>query len=182
VNSGLTGGTTYYYVIRAQDTSLNLSANSAQVSAVPTSPPGPVTLFTDGFESGNLTAGGWVVQNNSAVANTGARLSGAWGARMSGTTWMEKSRSTVGFNSISLSVARRTSGYDAGEFMYIEWWNGSVWASLGTVNTTAYTSVTFNLPAGAANNAAFKFRFRTNASANNERGEIDNVSLIGLSN
>ncbi|MEY4117077.1 MAG: hypothetical protein RLZZ116_405 [Planctomycetota bacterium] len=182
VNSGLTGGTTYYYVIRAQDTSLNLSANSAQVSAVPTTPPGPVTLFSDGFESGNLTAGGWVVQNTSAVANTGARLTGAWGARMSGTTWMEKSRSTVGFNSISLSVARRTSGYDAGEFMFIEWWNGSVWTSLGTVNTTAYTSVTFNLPAGAANNAAFKFRFRTNANANNERGEIDNVSLIGLSN
>jgi len=182
VNSGLTGGTTYYYIIRAQDTSLNLSANSAQVSAVPTAPPAPVTLFSDGFESGNLTAGGWVVQNTNASASTGARQTGSWGARLTATTWMEKSFSTVGYNTISLSLARRTSGYDAGEFLYIEWWNGSAWATLGTVNTTAWATATFNLPTAAGSNAAFKFRFRSNANANNERGDIDAVSLSGIPN
>ena len=181
-NTGLTGGTTYYYVVRAFDLAGNGSANSAQVSVVPTAPPAPVTLFSDGFESGNLTAGGWVVQNTNAAANTGARLTGSWGARLTATSWMEKARSTVGYNTISLTLARRTSGYDAGEFLYIEWWNGTVWAQLGTVNTTAYTSATFSLPAAAAGNAAFKFRVRSNANATNERGEIDDVVLRGIPN
>jgi hypothetical protein len=52
----------------------------------------------------------------------------------------------------------------------------------GTVNTTAWATATFNLPAAAANNAAFKFRFRTNANGNSERGDVDNVSLRGIAN
>lgn len=182
VNSGLTGGLTYFYVVRAQDTSGNLSPNSLQAAATPTAPPAPVTLFTDGFESGNLTAGGWVVQNTQAAANTGARQTGNWGARLNRATWMEKSFSTVGYNTISIVVGRRTNGLDAGEFLYIEWWNGSAWTVAGTVNTTAWASATFTLPAAAANNAAFKFRFRTNANGNNERGDVDNVSLRGIAN
>jgi len=182
VNAGLTGGVTYYYVIRAQDTSGNLSVNSLQASATPTAPPAPVTLFTDGFESGNLTAGGWVVQNTQAAAATGAAQSGSRGARLNRATWIEKSVSTAGYNTISIVVGRRTNGLDAGEFLYVEWWNGTAWTVAGTVNTTAWASATFNLPAAAANNAAFKFRFRTNANGNNERGDVDNVSLRGIAN
>jgi hypothetical protein len=182
VNSGLTGGLTYYYVVRAQDTSGNLSPNSLQAAATPTAPPAPVTLFTDGFESGNLTAGGWLTQNTQAAAATGAAQSGSWGARLNRATWIEKSFSTVGYNTISIVVGRRTNGLDAGEFLYIEWWNGSAWTVAGTVNTTAWASATFTLPAAAANNAAFKFRFRTNANGNNERGDVDNVSLRGIAN
>jgi subtilisin family serine protease len=182
VNSGLTGGLTYYYVVRAQDTSGNLSVNSLQAAATPTAPPAPVTLFSDGFESGNLTAGGWVAQNTRAAASTAARQTGSWGARLSRATWIEKSFSTVGYNTISIVVGRRTNGLDAGEFLYVEWWNGSAWTVAGTVNTTAWATATFNLPAAAADNAAFKFRFRTNANANNERGDVDNVSLRGLPN
>ena len=182
VNAGLTGGVTYYYVIRAQDTSGNLSVNSLQASATPTAPPAPVTLFTDGFESGNLTAGGWVVQNTQAAASTAALQTGTWGARLNRATWMEKSFSTAGYNTISIVVGRRTNGLDAGEFLYVEWWNGTAWTVAGTVNTTAWATATFNLPAAAANNAAFKFRFRTNANGNNERGDVDNVSLRGIAN
>ncbi len=182
LNSGLTGGVTYYYVIRAQDTAGNQSGNSIQAFATPTAPPTPVTLFTDGFESGNLTVGGWVTQNGQATASTAGRQTGTWGARITGTSWLEKSRSTVGYNTIALVFGRRTSGMDAGEFLTIEWWNGSAWTSAGTVNTTAWVTQTVNLPAAAAGNAAFKFRFRTNASATNERGDIDNVTLRGTPN
>jgi thermitase len=182
VNTGLTGGITYYYVVRAQDTAGNLSANSAQASATPTAPPAPVVLFSDGFESGNLTAGGWVVQNASAAANTGARFTGSWGARLSATTWMERSLSTVGYNTITVTLNRRSSGYDAGEFLYIEWWNGASWTIAGTVNTTAWASQTLTLPAGAAGSAAFKLRLRGNANANNERGDIDDVVIRGTPN
>jgi hypothetical protein len=181
INTGLTGGTTYYYVVRAVDSSGNQSANSLQASATPTAPPTPVTLFADAFETGNLTAGAWVV-TGSAAANTGARQAGSWGARISGTASMERTISTVGFNTITLSVSRRSSGMDAGEFLYLEWWNGSAWTIAQQVNTTAWVTATFNLPAAAANNAAFKIRFRTNANANNERGDIDNVTVRGIPN
>ena len=181
INTGLTGGTTYYYVIRAVDTAGNQSTNSAQASATPTAPPAPVTLFADTFETGNLTAGGWAI-TGSAVANTGARQAGSWGARISGTASMERAISTVGFNTITLSVSRRSSGMDAGEFLYLEWFNGTAWTVASTVNTTAWTTPTFTLPAAAANNAAFRIRFRTNASATNERGDIDNVTVRGTAN
>jgi predicted phage tail protein len=181
INTGLTGGTTYYYVIRAVDTAGNQSANSAQASATPTAPPTPVVLFSDTFETGNLTAGGWAI-TGSAVASTGARQAGTWGARISGTASMEKSISTVGFNTITFSVSRRSSGMDAGEFLYLEWWNGTAWTVASTVNTTAWTTPSFTLPAAAANNAAFKVRFRTNANATNERGDIDDVTVRGTPN
>ncbi|MGA1224448.1 MAG: S8 family serine peptidase [Phycisphaerales bacterium] len=181
-DSGLNAGTTYYFVIRAVDTSGNASSNSNQASATPTAPPGPVTLFSDGFESGNLTTGGWTVQNTSAAANTGARRSGSWGARLTRTTWMEKSISTAGFNSLTLTIARRTSGYERTENLYVEWWNGTAWVNLTTVNRSGWVNQTLDLPAAASNQSGFKFRFRTDANANNERADIDNVSLIGLPN
>ncbi len=39
-DTGLTAGTTYFYIVKAEDTSGNLSAASNQVSAVPTAPTG----------------------------------------------------------------------------------------------------------------------------------------------
>jgi fibronectin type 3 domain-containing protein len=58
----LTNGTTYYYVIKAVDTSTNQSANSSQVSATP-QPPAPVTYYpssytvtTGSYVSGNLAS------------------------------------------------------------------------------------------------------------------------------
>jgi predicted xylan-binding protein with Ca-dependent carbohydrate-binding module/lysyl oxidase/fibronectin type III domain protein len=45
-DSGLTNGTTYFYVIKAQDTSGNVSGASAQAQATPTAPSGtPVASF-----------------------------------------------------------------------------------------------------------------------------------------
>lgn len=186
ISSGLTGSTTYYFVIRAQDAAGNLSPASAQVSATPTATGTPavqVTLFADGFESGNLTAGGWLVQNTQATASTAARQVGVWGARLNGATWMQKSISTVGYRSITLSIAARTAGLDASEYMTIEWWNGAAWAAVATVNATAWTNQTVALPAGASNLASFKIRFRTNANLpSSEHADIDNLLLRAMTN
>ncbi len=185
-DSGLVAGTAYSYVVRAQDTAGNLSANSAAVSATVTTsgtPSAPVVLFSDTFESGNLTAGGWTVQNTQAGAGTAMRLTGLWGAGLKGTTWMQKQLSTVGYSSITLTASLRTTGFDIGELLSVEWWNGSAWASLGTTGSTAWTTPTIALPAGAANQAALKIRFRSSANlALSEFASIDNVAIRGSRN
>ncbi len=179
VNSGLTAGTTYYYVVRAQDTTGNISGNSNQASATPFAPNVPLLLFSDGFESGNFTAGGWVAQNANATLNAGARFAGNWGARLARNTWIEKSRSTAGFASVQLRWTRRTFGLDAGELSYAEWWNGTAWVLVETTNVTAWGARAVTLPAAAANKANFKFRIRNAANQTTEWTDLDEVQLWG---
>ena len=94
---------------------------------------------------------------------------------------MTKTRSTVGFASVQLRYARKTNAsLDAGENLYVEWFNGSGWQLVEQVgNNQAWANKAFTLPAGAANNAAFAVRFRTNANNTNEQADIDNVELVG---
>lgn len=179
VNSGLTAGTTYYYVVRAQDTTGNISNNSNQASATPYAPNVPLLLFSDGFESGNFTAGGWVIQNNNATLNAGARFAGSWGARLARNTWIEKARSTAGFTSVELRWTRRTFGLDAGEFSYAEWWNGTAWVLVETTTVTAWGARAVTLPATAANKTTFKFRIRNLANLTTEWTDLDEVQLWG---
>ena len=179
VNSGLTAGTTYYYVVRARDTTGNISSNSNQASATPFATNVPLLLFSDGFESGNFTAGGWLFQNSNATLNAAARFAGNWGVRLARNTWIEKSRSTAGFASVQLRWTRRTFGLDAGELSYAEWWNGSAWVLVETTNATAWGTRAVTLPAAAANKTNFKFRIRNAANLTTEWTDLDEVQLWG---
>ncbi|MBM3991637.1 MAG: hypothetical protein FJ298_11600 [Planctomycetes bacterium] len=179
VNSGLTAGTTYHFVVRAQDTTGNISGNSNQASATPYAPNTPLLLFSDGFESGNFSVGGWVVQNNRATVTSSARFAGSFGARLARSTWIEKARSTAGFVSVELRWTRRTFGLDTGELSYAEWWNGTAWVLVESTNSTTWGSRAVVLPAAAANKANFKFRFRNAASASDEWTDLDEVQLWG---
>jgi subtilisin family serine protease len=178
-NTGLVNGVTYSYFVVAEDTAGNASAASSVVSRTPVAPPPQQTLFADGFESGNLTAGGWVIQSTNSFASTAAKFDGAWGARVRRTSWMERTISTAGFNSIELRVARRTAGLESNEWLYIEWWNGSAWSVAAQVRPTAFEQVALSLPPAAANLSNFKIRFRTNANRNDEWADLDVVEVRG---
>lgn len=178
-NTGLVNGVTYSYFVVAEDTAGNASAASSVVSRTPVAPPPQQTLFADGFESGNLTAGGWVIQSTNSFASTAAKFDGAWGARVRRTSWMERTISTAGFNSIELRVARRTAGLESNEWLYIEWWNGSAWSVAAQVRPTAFEQVALSLPPTAANLSNFKIRFRTNANRNDEWADLDVVEVRG---
>jgi thermitase len=182
-DTGVTNGTTYSYLVVAEDLAGNASAASGIVSATPAAPPAPpppVTIFADGFESGNLTAGGWTRQNTNSFASTAARFDGAWGARVRRTSWLQRSISTVGYGSIEINVARRTAGLESSEWLFVEWWNGSAWTIAAQVRNNAFSQGWISLPAGASNRADFRFRFRTNANRNNEWADIDAVELRGV--
>lgn len=179
-DNGLAAGTRYYYAVRAEDDLGNQSRSSTIVSAVPSAASAPVTLFSDSFESGNLTAGGWTAQNLQASASTASRLTGAWGARLIGTTWMQRVRSTAGYGSITLTLSHRTVALDSGEALFIEWWDGAAWRAVATVTGGSWSTQTHALPAAAADNAAFRLRLRTNANAPAfERVDVDDVILRG---
>ena len=179
-DSGLQNGTAYTYSVRAQDTAGNVSEASAMVTSTPTPPSGPVVVFAEGFESGNLTAGSWIAQNSDAFASAAAAFSGGWGGRMQRKTYIERAISTVGLTGIELSYVRRTAGLENNEWLRAEWWDGATWRTLETTRDAAFVSRTWALPAAAANNPAFRIRFRIQANRTDEVADIDQVAVTGV--
>ncbi len=140
----------------------------------------PVSLFSDGFESGNLDAGGWTKQNGDAGASNKAEKTGTYGARLKKTTWIEKAVSTSGYQTIHVKYARKAIGMDSGEYVYAEWYNGTGWVELESTQSSSYDPQDITCGAGADNNASFKIRFRTNANDKKDLAYIDDVEVTGI--
>ena len=179
VDNGVSNGTTYFYVVRAEDTSGNLSGDSNEASGTPNGGGGgPVSLFFGGFESGNFSAEGWVTSGNTQVSSA-ADQGGNYGARIKKSSWIERAVDTSGYADITLDYTRLTRNMDSGEAFHIEYWNGSSWINVESTTQTSWGSQSFALGGDAGNNGAFKIRFRTNANRNNERADLDDVEVIG---
>lgn len=177
----LTGALTYYWRVDARN---SVGVTAGPVWSFTTQAGGStVTLFSDGFESGAFTVGGWTRQNTNAFTSTAADYTPTWGARVRRASWLQKTRSTVGFNSIRLGYARRTANMDSTENLYVEWsTNGTTWTAIETTRSTSWAVQSIALPAGAAGQSGFRFRFRTNTNNNNETADIDDVVLTGVAN
>ncbi len=168
----LNGGVLYYWRID------ELGAGGAT--------PGPVWTFTtaalpwfDGFESGDVTTGGWV--EDGLVDVTADGYAGTYAARINKSGFIEKAISTAGFASISVSFACRTEALDSGEFMALAWWSpdGVNWEVLDTTpsSVSQWTEKTIPCPAGAGDNPNFRVRFSSNADKNKEYVFIDDVQI-----
>lgn len=175
-DTGLVNGTLYHYAVYAEDLTGNEST-PARVSATPVAPPTVVTLANEGFDAGNLA--GWVTQNANALVTADAAFEGGFGLRLRQTTWAERTISTAGYRNITVTYARRTIGLSSNQRLFVEWWNGSAWTAVESVRSDIYARVTFTLPAGAANNAAFKLRFRLNGNSTSRQASVDSVVVTG---
>ncbi len=143
--------------------------------------PGLLTeIFADGFESNSFTAGGWIEGNTKPRIRTKAAHTGVYGARLRNATWIEKSLDSTGLSNVKLSYARRTKKLESNEALFSEWWDGSAWYELESTNSTSWSPVTFALGPGADDNPNLKIRFRTIASENRERGDVDDVKVTGM--
>jgi len=139
----------------------------------------PTTLFSDDFESGDFTTGGWSVTGGGSIT-TGAAFTGSKGTRLKKSATLEKTISTVGYGTITVDYARAANNLNGGENLTVQWsTDGSSWTTLEVLNTTAYATASFVLPAGAGNQSALRIRFVTNASQNKEKAFIDDVFVIG---
>jgi polyhydroxybutyrate depolymerase len=137
------------------------------------------TSFNDGFESGNFTAGGWTVSGAPSVAASAA-YAGAFGARIAGTSSITGEESTLGYSTVRLRFAWRTSGLGAGEYLRSEWSvDGSNWNLIKQTQETDWAKETFTLPPAAANHAGFRVRFSTNADSPADVADVDEVTILG---
>jgi len=167
--------TTYYWRIDE----VNAAGTTTGVVWSFTTESAPLALpWTDGFESGDLVTGGWTTSGNASASNK-AEYTGTYGAQLKGTAWMEKAISTTGFTAIHVKYLRKTKGLDSGEYLYVEYHDGTQWNELEATQATSWASQDKTCGSGADNNAGFKIRFRTNASNANEYAYIDDVEITG---
>ncbi|UCE99779.1 MAG: hypothetical protein JSV82_01560 [Planctomycetota bacterium] len=177
---GLEPSTQYSYRVQAQDKSPNQNATgwSTTESATTMS---STTLFADGFESGDFVASGWTTDGTAEVLRSAA-YTGEYGAELQIAAWIEKAINTVGYSHIHLKFVCRTKGLDSGEYLYVEWWDGSSWNEFGVIEARDWTFKDMKCPAGAGNNSSFKIRFRVVSSNPNEEWvRIDDVEVAGTS-
>ncbi|MCK4294016.1 MAG: tandem-95 repeat protein [Planctomycetes bacterium] len=168
---GYVGGDSFSYT--ANDGTANSNAATVTVTV---NAPEPITLFSDGFESGSFTAGGWQTAGDASIT-TNSAYTGLYGAQLRYNATIEKAVNTVGYSAIHVKYARVTERLDSGEFLYVEWFDGAQWNQLEQTQATSWS--VRDLGAAADNNAAFKLRFRTSADKVNEYGRIDDVEIIG---
>jgi hypothetical protein len=145
--------------------------------------------FFEGFESGNLSANNWTTSGAGVAWTVGdpesVPYAGSYNIRTENTggeSIVETDVDTTGYEDINFSFYAHTENMDGGEYVAADWYNGTGWTQLMSVQTiAAYTFYNYSLPSSADNNAGFKIRFRCSSDANNEDCEIDNVQVTGTS-
>ena len=138
-------------------------------------------LFADGFESGSLVLGGWTRQSSSSEVKTEAKYTGLYGVKLNKSNWFQKAVSTKGYHDVRVKYRRSTTGYDAGDNLYVEWSvDGTNWNDLETVQNASFTNglQTVSCGSGADNNEGFRIRFRSTALENGEVAYVDDVEVV----
>lgn len=136
----------------------------------------PQLPWSDGFESGEFTTGGWATSGQVIVSSDA--YSGNYSARTNRTAWLEKAVSTETFTNIHVKYARKTSALDAGEFLVVEWFDGSAWHELETTSDTSWGYVEKVCGSGADDNRAFRIRFRADGLDNKDYAWVDAVEVF----
>jgi hypothetical protein len=139
----------------------------------------PQVLFSDDFESGDLVTGGWTKKNKRVKVHTGAANQGTYGVRLRRKFWLEKALDTSAYEDITVNFTRRTKNYDAGESLKVRFHDGTGWTDIEVTTDTAWNTMSFMLPATANDNANFRLRFKSSGDEAKERGDIDDVQIIG---
>lgn len=179
--TGLQPGTAYYY--RATSTDQAEPGNSTteypdQLFFTTETLP-PELPWSDDFESGDFALGGWTVVANPVSVDESAAYTGLRGAHLKKTGTIEKSISTAGYQAIHVKYARTTNNMKSGEFLFVDWYDGSGWHELETTHDTSWGAVDEICGVGADNNPNFKVRFRINGKAANVEAMVDDVEIFG---
>lgn len=145
-------------------------------------------VFFEGFESGSFVTNGWTssggATSNWVVLDSDV-YSGMYSAYVSDTdaeSILSTGINTSGYGAINFSFWYMTSALDSGEYLRVDWYNGTNWINVLdlTAINVGYTFANFSLPSSASNNEDFAIRFRCDVNRNNEFCAIDNVSVSGV--
>lgn len=144
----------------------------------PTPTPGPTTLFYDGFESYDFTTGGWT--NSGCTIGSTYKYAGTYAAIFNSSDSLTKAQSTAGYKDIQVKYARYTRNCETDYHFIAEWHDGSMWTGLEDLTgNSSWTEKTWNLPAGANNNANLQVRFKTSHNGSTDYAYLDEVRIIG---
>lgn len=160
-------------------------------------PNAPTVLYTDNFESGNFTAGGWTVSNSARCKiKQHSAFSGTYGAKLKkggvgtgactvGTseTWMiSPSFSTLNYSIIELSMDAHFRQQEIGcEYMDCQYSiNGGAWVSFAQIDQHSWAHYDIPMPLAVGGQSDVRLRFITNAKGKNERAEVDNLVITGI--
>ncbi|MCK4758150.1 MAG: hypothetical protein KAS67_06850 [Thermoplasmata archaeon] len=141
------------------------------------------TLFSDGFESGDLATGGWTVDADPLVStenvNTGIYSCDLGSANTMTTGSIIKGIDSTGWASIILNYSVATNGLDSGvDYFRAEYDVGSGFVILEELTgTLAYADKSFTLPVSADDNPNLKIRFYLYRDATSEDAYVDDVSV-----
>ncbi|MHB9035783.1 MAG: carboxypeptidase-like regulatory domain-containing protein [Armatimonadota bacterium] len=141
----------------------------------------PLQLWwSDGFESGNFTAGGWT--NSGCTIQNTYKYSGTYAAQFNSSDSLTKPYSTSGKTDIKVEYARYTRQCESTDHFISEWsTNGTIWTTLENLTgNSAWTVKLYQLPTEADNQSGFRIRFRTSGNGSTDYAYVDDVKIIGL--
>jgi hypothetical protein len=190
--TGLTAETAYSFTVYAHDAAGNISGVSNTANATTqSSGGGGATVLNEGFfESG---WDGWVDGGSDSYRYKGSRsYEGSYSIRLrdnTNTSVMTLSNINVSsYNNIGIEFYFYARSMENGEDFWVQYYDGSSWNTVATYargtdfnNNTFYNAVvtissaSYNFPTNA------EFRFRCDASGNNDQIYIDQVTITGNS-
>ena len=179
------GTDTFTYTINGLTATVTLT-----IIAIETDDLQEVELFGDGFESGDFTTEGW-----EHIQTTGSQVdvkfhhshaySGDYCLHVRRKGKIQKAVSTVGYEAIKVSLARRTTEewdtYEQGEINYQWTTNGTDWNTIHSDDSfhEHYEVFDFELSESASNQSGFMFGFFADANKSAQRSFIDIVRVTG---
>jgi lysophospholipase L1-like esterase len=138
----------------------------------------PQVVFSDDFESGELSSGGWIRSGNAQIQEQAA-FTGLYGVKLQRVGSIEKAISTVGMVGLTVEYDRITMKFEpADDSLDVEWFDGNSWHLIESTADTSWGHFSMDLPAGADDNPAFLVRFTCHGNHPVEKVYLDNVRIL----
>jgi len=149
----------------------------------------PVDIFFDGFESTRPSGNLWTETGSVDWGGYTPRI-GNYDVRLRNDESITRTISTAGYTGITVSFSLAASSLDTSfwgveEYVAASWYDGATWTELTRISDgdanedNTLHPYSFSLPAGAANNANFRMRFRIDGSNDADYAYVDNVRVTG---
>lgn len=188
--TGLSSNTSYSFSVRAFDAAGNNSAFSNTVNITTTgSGGGPGVIAGYYFETG---LEGWIDGGSDCarVQSSSRSYEGSYSVRLRDNSSSSNARSPIldltGNTQITIEFHTYANSMEVGEDFFVEFYNGSSYQVIGQYirgthfNNGSFFTDTIVLDASSYNfNANNRFRFRCDASANNDQIYFDQVIISG---